>query len=922
MKATKLQVQFSKFLIFTLLLNSFICLAVTPKQVQAQTKPIIINAEQPNLWTLEQAHYLLAQMHRRNLDLRAKGPGILDANDINGVRFDVLRKLLEIGASFDQAAGFNNNLIANDRTFNAERRRQLIARRDKLQDESLNLTRDIARLKRQLERAETQEEKNQINAEIDERTVVQAAVDKQIKLTDDELKNMSAATGDLKSVQGGGSFDASKFSGGTLDGTFKKATEETLKEFGASPQLNASLRLDNYLQMQYEIISKQLTLLRDEVGPGERLVFLEVPQTISSSFDKADQKWAQSWWKILGFTKAQPRIKIKEKKIDEKSKEKVDDKKSNYTDKYNKPNSETTRDLIIGAKNAYQDTPCVNESSLETYKDADDENKHLEDSAYKQCYQALDDKEEKISQSGSEKLKIDDRSVRTVELIPRQSSINVNDVKLKTSSGAINLVASFLFGFGAKINAQRQREQFSQFVQQELYSSGFGKGSREFGWTFTPMPGTNRLLSGTRTTYAVLVVPKEAKTLVVESTGCYFPRSTHQPSSFSDTTEERWTNPQVQSRNCNPHKAFIVPIHNNKSEVDSGNFYVTRLDYNPVKKGERIVVSIRGLNFSSQIGVLINGIPLRPALGLAQPFIRDDSSTGQEAALDFKDQKIQGTFERINDNQIILSFEMPRDYEGNPNITLIEPGKALDINRLNNLRINQLPETSLDMNGDADWMFGKQPEERLLKVEKVEIFRPDKSTTRLVALITGAGLDGNMACSEGPENSRKQLYKNAKRRVFVNGVEENNTEPISSKLIKVVFDAPTEEAVKITLAACNDVIDVPAVKNLSYQSGSGQAVAPAPNLAYLRIDEVEFMSYDKDVLVVELIGTGFHQKLKPSINEKGLSAAMGEIVVVSPRRAILKLINPEPAVTFQLVDEKTNTVAKTIITRNSVNKDN
>lgn len=53
-----------------------------------QNRVIIVNAEQPNLWTLEQAHYLLAQMHRRNLDLKAKSLGELDPNEINGLRFD------------------------------------------------------------------------------------------------------------------------------------------------------------------------------------------------------------------------------------------------------------------------------------------------------------------------------------------------------------------------------------------------------------------------------------------------------------------------------------------------------------------------------------------------------------------------------------------------------------------------------------------------------------------------------------------------------------------------------------------------------------------------------------------------------------------------------------------------------------------
>jgi hypothetical protein len=45
-----------------------------PRQsvAQSQRRVIVVTAEQPNIWTLEQAHYRLAQMHRRNLDLKAK----------------------------------------------------------------------------------------------------------------------------------------------------------------------------------------------------------------------------------------------------------------------------------------------------------------------------------------------------------------------------------------------------------------------------------------------------------------------------------------------------------------------------------------------------------------------------------------------------------------------------------------------------------------------------------------------------------------------------------------------------------------------------------------------------------------------------------------------------------------------------------
>ena len=69
-----------KFLITVLVVNCFSrpspILTTVYAQQQAQQKQqnkiIVVNAEQPNVWTLEQAHYLLAQMRQRNLDLRAK----------------------------------------------------------------------------------------------------------------------------------------------------------------------------------------------------------------------------------------------------------------------------------------------------------------------------------------------------------------------------------------------------------------------------------------------------------------------------------------------------------------------------------------------------------------------------------------------------------------------------------------------------------------------------------------------------------------------------------------------------------------------------------------------------------------------------------------------------------------------------------
>jgi hypothetical protein len=88
-KKSRIQKLLGQFLLHSLILNSLIGLTGGLSPVSAQRRSIVVSAEQPNVWTLEQAHYLLAQMHRRNLDLKATGVGELDPNEINGLNFDV-----------------------------------------------------------------------------------------------------------------------------------------------------------------------------------------------------------------------------------------------------------------------------------------------------------------------------------------------------------------------------------------------------------------------------------------------------------------------------------------------------------------------------------------------------------------------------------------------------------------------------------------------------------------------------------------------------------------------------------------------------------------------------------------------------------------------------------------------------------------
>ena len=485
---------------------------------------------------------------------------------------------------------------------------------------------------------------------------------------------------------------------------------------------------------------------------------------------------------------------------------------------------------------------------------------------------------------------IENRMVRTVELIPRQSSLNVNDMKLNVRAGAFNFVLSTLFGFGSQLSVQRQREQFSQFVQQELYSAAFGKGSREFGWTFTPMPGMDRLQSGLRTTYAVVVVPEDASSLVLESNGCYFPRSFYQPNSFADTKSDRWNVLDRTSRNCGvgggdePRtKAFVVPIP--KARLEGGNeFWVDKVGFSPVAKGERIVVSITGKNFSPQIGVLINGVPLLHSIGLAQPLIRDDSAAGREAAKEFDNGDIRGRIERVDSEKLVFSFSMGPNYKGTPSITLIAPGRSSTINDLK-LTINEKRDTPLAEYSPV--MFGQEPDPADFRIDRVRVFRGPGTSLR--AIVNGAGFMNTGA---------------AFPKVFINGVEHTTPAVQSARLIQLAFQAPRDDSIKITLVSQ----DPDPKKRKTVES---EALL---NPLFLSVSNVEVVTYEAATedepatLVVKITGTGFTDRLWASI---------GEIAVRSSTEAILTITNPRAAALVTLVDQDTGRRARIVVTRKS-----
>src|SRR5438552_4126749 len=80
-------------------------LPVVPLPANADVKDkVVIQVGAPSVWSLGQAHYLLAQIQKRNRDLNTNmpKPDDLDPNGVNATRIQILRTLLDVGAEYSQ----------------------------------------------------------------------------------------------------------------------------------------------------------------------------------------------------------------------------------------------------------------------------------------------------------------------------------------------------------------------------------------------------------------------------------------------------------------------------------------------------------------------------------------------------------------------------------------------------------------------------------------------------------------------------------------------------------------------------------------------------------------------------------------------------------------------------------------------------
>lgn len=1009
MKMKKHTPQIQSF--FCFLLTIAILLSGTAIPVHAQQdKPIVISFGQPNIWSLEQAHYLLARMHRQNLDLQTAALGDLDPNAANASRIEILKTLLEASGKFDQAAGVNNELLRNDKTFNSQRRQQLLTNRSSLQAESTQLAREIADLKIAKANASTDEDRARIQAEIDAKTEQKTAVDNEVTQTNSELQGLTSASGNFTSVEPSGSFDSDKLKG-DLDDLIKKVPL-------ISPTIAASLRLDNHIQMQYEIIAKQLTLLRDEVGPGERLVFLELPQSINATQDKAENKMAQVWWRIAGYTRADKEVllandlkKLEDqiKKLDITVKETDDLSTKNTTsrgvlkdqlDDLCKGKADREKELknaeklieelgkLKGEKDpqaaAKDEELCKKlihdigllklsigqldktiKETREAIQKVDDQKAEIQNERAKlaQSFTALTTKYEKLKvelvrvrireqqntvdrllqggrasttdvvsktiklispsqniQSGSrtndrgqeftlqgegrEYVSIDApassankaqnlresvapgpnnwslmrrRSVRTIDIIPRQNAVNVNDTKERVSKTGIFAAVSFLFGFGGKFSYERQREQAEQFLNQELFTSGFGKGDTDFGWNFYPFAGTKQLAPGIRTTYAIAIIPEDTESIVLKARGCYFPRKENQPLNYDMAGDAYWADASREKiRNCTAQEqVFVLPVPGGSG--DGADYYVTEMRYSANRKpGERIVVSIQGQNLPTQIGVLVNGVDLKQSVGLAQSAIE---SVLEDKVRENCIGQICGRFERIGPNQIVLSFSMPPDFTKTPRIALVGPSREIELNKLY-LNINGDEDTQLE---SAPWMFGSPPGEATLSIADFKV-APAQTAGRVIGVLTG---------------SKFQTTDT----IYVNGSQVQKTKCDRSDLCIVEFDAQATDFLTVAISPANN--DEGAVSR-TFANPTTLSIISASI-----ISSEDMVGTRPAVLTVKLDGSGFKNELKVTAN--GVVIPPSQKLVTSAGQMIIKITSPEPVMNIT-VEDNNKSVSTVVVT--------
>jgi hypothetical protein len=636
--------------------------------------PVTMEIGQPSVWSMAQAHYFLTRMQQTNRSLDTRMPTIdqLDPNKANASRLEILRTLLQVDAGFDQSVGLKNRIELDKFRDKEERKAQAAILLQQRQASLQQIDQELLDLKQQLAMLTVQDQladkargdappsaadrkrKEQIasltvlsEAKLSQKTALQTEITTLTTTATTDVDTPSITAGSAASS--GSNLDTTPPTGTKPPGSSGSTAltdfvTKAVESASSSPSLAASVALDNFVGMQYEIIAKQLTLLRDEAGADERIMFLEIPTSIYTVDGWANDLIAQVQWRITGVYNKPPTLGIACKGLKSEGQSSSAIYQALQLDKYlQRPHEDGSNSDDL------DETRCL----LDVIPKKEAENKNIDALANTEI-----DIKSPITTAMLHNMKplelksLQWQPVRTLEIIPRQSALNINEFQATTNYTGVLGFLRLLSGFGAQINFQRQREVYQALLQQQVYASGFGKGTPNFGWTFGPLPGSRRIAPGQRTTYAVLAVPKDTLAIRLEADGLAFPRKAR---------------PSQEDRVA--HRTFLVSIPGERTT----GFWVDSIDYTTVGKGQTVTAIIQGKNFSPQLGVLINGIPLVKSLSIT----RVGSS---EAPSTFPESGIHGEFELTNSRVLALHFSMGSGFLGTPVITLVAPERTDVIN--------------------------------------------------------------------------------------------------------------------------------------------------------------------------------------------------------------------------------------------------
>ena len=469
-----------------------------------------------------------------------------------------------------------------------------------------------------------------------------------------------------------------------------------------------------------------------------------------------------------------------------------------------------------------------------------------------------------------------DGRVRTVDIIPHQSSLNVNDVQETVKSNFFSGAFSFLFGLGARTSFQRQRDQFEQFLHQELYASGFGKGDTLFGWTFGPLPGTKRVAPGLRTTFAALIVPARADSLTLRARGCFFHREDNQPPGpMSQANNSDWWD--NNDRECGEAKSYRLSI---PSGGGTANFWIAGIQYIPYKEpGERMVALIKGENFTTQVGVLINGVPLKQVVEVTRKLPASARNNSNRGCPD-----ICGEYEVIGPNDLSIAFEMLEKYLGTPEITVVGPGRSVTLTHLP-MRVQAFGQGTFPRLSDSPSMFGDGP---TVRITDVRLFRDANDMT--LGVVRG---NGRLATTADIFVNGRKLTKVFAEPVLETGNNMAYFDP-GKRWFRIRFGKSSDEKLDIL------VVDGPAADTRTVANPFAEAKKPPP----LAVTDDSILAYDAAAgeMAVRLTGTGL-AKVRLEVLR---GAADSEITSQSATELIFRLIQPKVAVRIKLIDPNTN----------------